>query len=104
MWEEVAPEITDDLRQGDLLAEMVLPRLKLPLSIARPEGRDPAENDHVLTKLGKPRYFLVVSQCCTVENDKVAAIAPISGTARLTEPIYQAHFTKEPPQSENDPP
>jgi hypothetical protein len=103
MWEETAPNVVDDLRQGDLLAKMFLPRTRLPLSIARPPGVEPSENQHALIQLGRPRYFLVVSQCCTVENDKVAAIAPIKSTAVLHEDVYDAHFSSTPPQSDEQP-
>jgi hypothetical protein len=84
MWTPDLPEATAALRQGDLLVNLALPKLTWPLSYARPPGQDASADQTVLVSSGKLQTYLVVSQCCTIENQAVAALARVRTTKPLT--------------------
>lgn len=84
MWTPDLPQPAAPLRQGDLLADLALPKLTWPLSYARPPGQDASGNQTVLVSSGKLMIHLVVSQCCTIENKAVTALARVRTTAPLT--------------------
>jgi hypothetical protein len=104
MWMDEVPESPKDLRQGDLLDMQLLPQLKIPFNIARPNDRDPRPDDLIVLKLGRLRHYLVVSQCCTIENDKVVAIAPIRTTHPLQPQDEIAYRNNTPKTKDDDPP
>ena len=80
------PEHAAALRQGDLLVDLALPSLKWPLAYARaPKADMAADQLIVLPPSGKLLTYLVVSQCCTIENKSVAALARVRNTQPLTE-------------------
>jgi hypothetical protein len=80
MWTPDLPEPTAALRQGDLLVDLALPNLKWPLHYARPPRQDASADQTVLVPSGKLQTHLVVSQCCTIENKAVAALARVRPT------------------------
>lgn len=84
MWTPDPPGPTAALRQGDLLVNLALPKLTWPLSYARPPGRDASADQTILVPSGKMQTHLVVSQCCTIENKTVAALARVRSTKPLT--------------------
>lgn len=79
-----APQRTATLRQGDLLVNLALPNLTWPLSYARPPGQDASAGQTVLVPSGKLQAYLVVSQCCIIENKAVAGLARVRTTQPLT--------------------
>lgn len=99
MWLPTCPEKSAPLRQGDFLYGLVLPRLTWPLSYARPPESTIQKNQMVLLPAAKPYGYLVVSQCCTIENQTVAALAEVRSTKGLSgselrdyereEPVYE---------------
>jgi len=96
VWEAVLPPEGDLLRQGDLLKDVLLPRLRLPLEVAHVPGTRP--NDGASIPLpGYAKDFLVVSQCCEIENGKHVAVAVIRSTGRLDEPLRDALLAEQPP-------
>jgi hypothetical protein len=84
MWTPDPPGPTAALRQGDLLVNLALPKLTWPLSYARPPGQDASADQTILVPSGKMQTHLVVSQCCTIENKAVAALARVRTTKPLT--------------------
>lgn len=97
MWLEEAPAPTDDLRQGDLLTGLILPQLKLPISYIRLATAEPSPGDSVLLNTPKQTTeYLVVSQCCVIENNSVVALAPVENTGRLADESLAAHLNNEP--------
>jgi hypothetical protein len=83
MWLPDPPDTSETLRQGDLVQNILLPTLRLPLVFGHQAGRAPQDGDPALVP-SKLRDFLVVSQCCTIENHHVVALAPIRWTARMS--------------------
>lgn len=84
MWTLDPPEPAAALRQGDLLVDLALPNLKWPLNYARPPRQDVSGDQTVLVSSGKLQAHLVVSQCCTIENKAVAALARVRPTRPRT--------------------
>jgi hypothetical protein len=64
MWDTEPIDANEGLRQGDLLKDLVLPALRLPMSFINPAGQSPSQGDLIVVK-SVQRDFLVVSQCCT---------------------------------------
>jgi hypothetical protein len=85
MWTPDPPKPAASLRQGDLLVNLALPKLKWPLCYARPPGQDASADQTVLVPSGKMQIHLVVSQCCIIENQAVAALARVRSTMPLSE-------------------
>jgi hypothetical protein len=83
MWLSDPPDSSEALRQGDLLQDLLLPTLRLPITFGHPAGRAPQDGDTALLP-SKERNFLIVSQCCTIENHHVAALAPIRSTPPMS--------------------
>lgn len=96
MWLPTCPEKSAPLRQGDFLYGLVLPKLKWPLSYARPPESTIEKNQMVLLSAAKPYGYLVVSQCCTIENQTVAALAEVRGTKPLSESELRDYEREEP--------
>ena len=101
MWVGEVPDEADDLRQGDLIEGLVAPRLALPFLVARTAGSEPRADDQALLKVVRPRYFIVVSQCCTLERGRVAALAPIRSSARLDATERRAYLNTQLPTEED---
>ncbi len=99
MWLPECPDKTATLRQGDLLSGLMLPRLTPPFNYARPRGRDASGADTVLLVQQKHVDFLVVSQCCTIENQGAVALAPVTTTPPLTTEQTAAYLQREPGSS-----
>lgn len=96
MWLDDIPDPSEKLRQGDLIVGSLLPQLKLPMSYARFPGKEPSQENSILLPVFKAREYLVVSQCCTIENYNVAALAPIEATGKLPDDRIAAHKALEP--------
>lgn len=58
MWSSIAPQGSDPLRQGDLIADVVFPRVGLPLATFEFEKRERALVN------ARTTHGIVVSQCC----------------------------------------
>jgi hypothetical protein len=102
MWLSTCPEKSVTLRQGDFLYGLMLPRLIWPLAYARAPESTVAKNQAVLLYAAKPYGYLVVSQCCTVENQTVAAVAEVKSTKPLSELELRDYEREEPVyESEN---
>lgn len=85
MWMPDAPENSAALRQGDLLVDLALPSLKWPLAYARAPKADMAPDQPIVLPAGRMLTYLVVSQCCTIENKSVAALARVRNTRPLSD-------------------
>jgi hypothetical protein len=83
MWASEPLDAAADLRQGDLLKGFLLPSLSLPLSYVRTGDAPLGRSAHVMVN-AKERDFVVVSQCCTVENGELVALSPIKQTPPLS--------------------
>lgn len=92
MWENDLPTVDDQLRQGDLLAQVQMPAVQLPLSTyANPLG------DSTLGALAVPTHVgLVVSQCCQNEKGKFASISPVTDSRPVFESELQSWLSVEP--------
>ncbi|SRR6266498_495848 len=101
MWLPTCPEKSVALRQADFLYGLVLPRLTWPLSYARPPESAIEKNQMVLLSTAKPYGYLVVSQCCTIENQIVAALAEVKRTKPLSESELR-DYEREQPVYESD--
>jgi len=66
VWEADPPEVASGLRQGDLL---------LQLPVAKQQTGEALEA--TITLDVETKDFVVVGQCCTVQNNKVVALAPL---------------------------
>lgn len=99
MWEANPPPPGDALRQGDLLWRVMLPKLKLPLSAVHVPGAE-LPKTAPLQAVGVARDFIVVSQCCEVENGDTVAVAPALSTPPLNEVLKAALEADEPPLEE----
>jgi hypothetical protein len=84
MWASEPLDISEELRQGDLLQDLILPSLRLPLVFIHRSGQAAQPGDMVVLESARHDY-LVVSQCCTIINRKSFALAPIRSTPRLDE-------------------
>jgi hypothetical protein len=102
MWLPTCPEKSAALRQGDFLYGLVLPRLTWPLSYARPPESTIQKNQMVLLPAAKPYGYLVVSQCCTIENQTVAALAEVRSTKPLSESELRDYEREEPVYEPDD--
>lgn len=92
MW---ADSMEEDLRQGDLLRAVTLPRLQMPLTYIKAEGEQvTAKTQSVLRQV--TRNYVVISQCCTIENGAGVAVAPVRQTGPLTPDQLQAYAYAEP--------
>lgn len=100
MWtDEEIPE-DRELRQGDLISGAVLPKLSLPLRFAHVPGTD-IERAPILLD-GQRQNFVVISQCCNIENSRSVALAPVRLTQPLPEgPLRAALLADEPPPEED---
>lgn len=99
MWHDGAPHPEDELRQGDLLENVLLPKLKRPFRVAHVPGADPQGSDPMLIS-GSKRQVLVVSQCCDIAEDRYVAVAPIRQTGRLNDRLRRALLADVPPDPE----
>lgn len=96
MWEANQPPPEDSLRQGDFLRRVMLPKLKLPLAAVHVPGVDLPKTSP-LQAVGVARDFLVVTQCCEVENGDTVAVAPVLSTPPLNEVLRASLDSEEPP-------
>ena len=101
MWEADCPDAGEDLRQGDLLDGLLLPVLTLPIKVAHFSGSEPAAGDSALLGLKGPKHYVVVSQCCTIENGNQVAIAPVKSTPTLTNEEALGYLDEEPTDERN---
>jgi hypothetical protein len=94
MWQE-RTQLSSDLRQGDLLAGVTVMKVPtFPLVVARPLGEEPSNGDlaHVPVKCGP---FLVLSQCCIIEQDGFVAVAPVHKMRIKEEDGWEPFFTTQ---------
>jgi len=96
VWEAELPPEAELLRQGDFLRAVLLPRLRLPLEVAHVPGTQPIDGA-VVPLLGYARDYLVVSQCCEIENGDHVALALIRSTGHLDEELRAALLAEQPP-------
>ena len=96
MWEPLLPPEGDLLRQGDLVKGVMLPRLRLPLEVAHVPGTNP-EDGAVIPLKGYARDFLIVSQCCEIENGAFVSLALIRSTGPLNEALREGLQAEQPP-------
>jgi hypothetical protein len=101
MWEVDAPPPEEALRQGDLLKAVLLPKLRLPLAVVHVPGVDINKSASVQA-MGSVRDFLVVSQCCQIENKVTVAVAPIQSTRPLDDVLRESLDADEPPVEEEE--
>jgi hypothetical protein len=74
MWDVNVPSVNEELRQGDLLTDLMLPNLDMPISWVNPTG-----GPNPIAAFGKMKWatYLVVTPCCTIENFHQIALAPV---------------------------
>lgn len=96
MWLSTCPEKSAGLRQGDFLHSLVLTRLTWPLSFARQPEAEISKGQTVLLPAVQPYGYLVVSQCCTIENQIVVALAEVKSTQRLSSYELEDYEREEP--------
>jgi hypothetical protein len=103
MWMSTKPDPSEMLRQGDLLIGLALPRLIWPLAFARAPGdAETTKGQPVVLTAAKPVGHLVVSQCCTIENQSVIALAEVKSTHPLKDWELRAYEMAEPSHSDED--
>jgi hypothetical protein len=106
MWADVALDANEELRQGDLTQGFVFPRLKLPFLAVQPlsgPGKEtPQEEAPQLVVESKRGLHLVVSQCCTIENRRIVALAPVTWTPPLLPRLREALLADDPPEEGDD--
>lgn len=102
MWLPACPEKSAGLRQGDFLSGLMLPRLIWPLYYARPPEGPIARNQTVVLSASQPYGYLVVSQCCTIENQAVAALAEVKSSKPLSAEELDDYEREEPVYSAED--
>lgn len=96
MWLPTCPGGDEELRQGDLLADLRLLKVKLPLKLVTTDGAGPSDTADAILPT-KRRHFLVVSQCCTIENHGSVALAPVISTQRLRDGEEAPYLADHPP-------
>jgi hypothetical protein len=92
MWEKELPEEEDELRQGDLLTDVVLPRLVAPIE----RYRNPNGTGHLTTVAAPEHLGLVVSQCCQNEQGEHISVSPVISTIPLNEEQLAEWLRDEP--------
>ena len=98
MWLADTPDESDGIRQGDVVAGLVLPKHRLPMTYARGPGTEVAPGQQVILPTpSRDRLHLVVSQCCTIENGDFVSLVPIVSTAPLSEDERLPYLADEPP-------
>jgi hypothetical protein len=97
VWEAELPPEAELLRQGDLLKGIHLPRLRLPLEVAHVAGTQPGDGAVALVQ-SYARDFLVVSQCCEIENGNYVALSLIRSTGPLNPDVRNALLAEQPPR------
>lgn len=100
MWERAELDAEEELRQGDLLMDLLLPVPELPVALIRAGASPQAAFEQAVSK-AKKRHFLVVSQCCTIANGPAVAIAPLSQTQML-EPEQRRSYEWETREQADD--
>ena len=93
MWVDLSTEgVIDDLRQGDILGDVALLKpARLPLDITRPAGAEPARG-HTAPVAVEVGDFMVLSQCCIIEQDKKIVVAPIRKLSKQTDEDIAIYF------------
>jgi len=92
MWQAAPVAEDDQLRQGDLLVDIVFPSLKLPILVT---GIPPSPDDRMIATY-TIKTALVVSQCCANADDYVA-LAPVRPEGNLSPQQEAALLAAEPP-------
>ena len=90
MWSDILPDDDDPLRQGDLLVDITLPDLKLPIPSFEFRGQS------ATTTPASESKVIVVSQCCDNANNDYVAVAPIGQLSNLKEHHVRALLNPEP--------
>jgi hypothetical protein len=96
MWLDSCPASTELLRQGDLLDGLILPRLSLPLPFARASEEKVSESHPIVLRAHRLSYYLAVSQCCTIESQRVVALAEVHSTQPLDADSTRSFELEEP--------
>lgn len=81
MWDEKFS--SDEIRQGDLLKAVFVPKLKVPFPVLHEPGSVPGDSSPAQFPVAQ-RTVLVVSQCCTIENGSRIAVAPVRSTPPIS--------------------
>jgi hypothetical protein len=95
MWSAELPEVAEELRQGDLIQGVLLPKLELPLRIIGLPGESPGPQHEAVLKISERRY-VVITQCCEIENGTYVALAPVKSTGRLRPDEAKPYLAIEP--------
>jgi hypothetical protein len=101
MWRPDLPDKTELLRQGDLLDGFYPPKLTLPFSYARSPEDLPRPGQPIVLSADKMGKYLVVSQCCTIEQRGVVALARVSKVSAKTTEQLDALALEEPSRDPN---
>ncbi|MGO9334601.1 MAG: hypothetical protein ACLQCU_11245 [Acidimicrobiales bacterium] len=99
MWSEKLPAVAEELRQGDLIEGVLLPKLELPLRIIGLPGESPGPQHEAVLKTAERRY-IVLTQCCEIESGTYVALAPVKSTGRLTSDGAKPYLAIEPKDGE----
>lgn len=100
MW---APGVETDLRQGDLLVEVRVPKLSVPSTIWSIEGEEPRANAELRVP-ATSRACVILSQCCTLERalarGEPVCVAPLRSTKPLAPEEQGPYLSVEPPSDD----
>ena len=95
MWAPPESDGYDDIRQGDVLRGLILPNLKTPIRYLN-SGEVSNGDIAAFSTPQKARDYLVVSQCCDLENGSNVAVAPVKSTRPLPANQRAALYAESP--------
>jgi hypothetical protein len=96
MWLDKCPDESEELRQGDLLVGLFLPKLAWPVTYARAADEPVGPGQPVVLPSTKVTAHIVVSQCCAIESHRVTALAVVRSTKRLSASELEGYEREEP--------
>jgi hypothetical protein len=97
VWSSTAVPTDDPLRQGDLLLNVDLPKLKRPIPAIPLEFKQRANMQLPYAR----QTALVVSSCCANANEEYLAVAPVQPLGGLTDEQEEALLRMEPPDPDS---
>lgn len=93
MWETDLPPVEDDLRQGDLLADLALPAVNIPVSRASVQA---ASGLYAIIPAPTHKLAMVVSQCCQNERGDTVSLSPVTWSTPVKAPDMDKWLREEP--------
>jgi hypothetical protein len=93
MWEAVLPEVADDLRQGDLLADLAIPSVKVPVSTTTIPA---ASGAYAILPAPEHKLAMVVSQCCQNERGDTVSVSPVISSTPVKAEDMEKWLREEP--------